>query len=92
MDTRRDFLQKLTLGVGATALSDLPASARALYSGPKADKQLRVALMGLGSYATRVADAMKDCKMATLVGAVSGTPAKLGNLETEIQHPREEYL
>jgi predicted dehydrogenase len=41
------------------------------------DKQLKVALMGLGSYATRVADAMKDCKKAKLVGAISGTPSKL---------------
>src|SRR4051812_48898901 len=76
MDSRRDFLQKLSLGIGATAISGLPAYAGACAN-PKADKQLRVAIMGLGSYGTRVAEAMKDCKMATLVGAISGTPSKL---------------
>jgi predicted dehydrogenase len=38
---------------------------------------LRVAIMGLGSYGTRVADAMQACKNAKLVGAISGTPSKL---------------
>jgi predicted dehydrogenase len=33
--------------------------------------------MGLGSYGTRVADAMQSCKKAKLVGAISGTPSKL---------------
>ena len=33
--------------------------------------------MGLGSYATRVAEAMKECKKAKLVGVISGTPSKL---------------
>lgn len=33
--------------------------------------------MGLGSYGTRVAEAMKDCKRAKLVGVVSGTPSKI---------------
>jgi predicted dehydrogenase len=37
---------------------------------------LRVAIMGLGSYGTRVAEAMKDSKKTELVGVVSGTPAK----------------
>ena len=43
------------------------------YDGPV----LRVALMGLGGYANRVAEAMKDCKKATLTGIISGTPAKI---------------
>ncbi|KQS33405.1 Gfo/Idh/MocA family protein [Dyadobacter sp. Leaf189] len=89
MDSRRDFLQKLGFGIGATALADLPAAARELYSGPKADKQLRVAIMGLGSYGTRVAEAMKDCKMATLVGAVSGTPAKLEEWKKKYNIPEK---
>lgn len=40
-------------------------------------KVLRVALMGLGGYAQRVAEAMKDCKRAKVTGLISGTPAKL---------------
>ena len=38
---------------------------------------LRVAIMGLGSYGTRVADAMQACKKAKLVGVISGTPSKI---------------
>jgi predicted dehydrogenase len=33
--------------------------------------------MGLGSYGTRVAEAMKDCSRAKLVGVISGTPSKI---------------
>jgi predicted dehydrogenase len=40
-------------------------------------KVLRVALIGLGSYANRVAEAMKDSKRAVITGLVSGTPSKL---------------
>ncbi|GAB2767138.1 Gfo/Idh/MocA family oxidoreductase [Rhabdobacter roseus] len=77
MANRRDFLQILSLGAGLTALSRA-TSARAgvLSSLPKSDRQLRVALMGLGSYATRVAEAMESCQRAKLVGIVTGTPAK----------------
>ncbi len=69
MESRRDFLLKM--GGGVIAASALPAQAQ------PADKQLRVALVGLGSYATRVADAMRDCTMAKLVGGVTGTPEKV---------------
>ncbi len=79
MNTRRDFLQKMTSS--AIAFSLLPAYGRELvkrreeppYDGPV----LRVAIVGLGSYGTRVAEAMKACKKAKLVGVVSGTPAKI---------------
>jgi hypothetical protein len=43
------------------------------YDGPV----LRVAIMGLGYYGSLVADAMRSCTKAKLVGLVSGTPAKL---------------
>lgn len=38
---------------------------------------LRVAIMGLGSYGTRVAEAMQACTRARLVGVISGTPSKV---------------
>lgn len=38
---------------------------------------LRVALMGLGGYANRVAESMQHCKRAKLVGVISGTPSKI---------------
>lgn len=80
MNSRRDFLQKF--GSSLIAFHLLPGSGSAAavknlfderYDGPV----LKVAILGLGSYATRVADAMKDCKMAKLTGAISGTPSKI---------------
>ncbi len=47
---------------------------------PVPDRQgpvLRVALMGLGGYASRVAESMQACKRAKITGLISGTPAKL---------------
>lgn len=88
MHTRRDFLGKLAAPVLALPLletlrTDDPAPAR---SNP-ADAPLRVALMGLGGYATRVADAMQQCTRAKLVGAISGTPAKLQAWQTKYGIP-----
>lgn len=77
MDSRRDFLQKLSLGMSITALSGLPAVAHDINPGTRADKQLRVALMGLGGYANIVAKGMKDCKIAKLTGIITGTPSKV---------------
>lgn len=79
MNSRRDFLQKL--GVTALALQLTSVSgwaedkhdANEAYDGPI----LRVAIMGLGSYGERVAEAMRGCKKAKLVGVISGTPSKI---------------
>ncbi len=88
MQSRRNFLQKLTgsaiavtllPGKGFTAAS-VPAES---YQGPL----LRVAIMGLGSYGTRVADAMQACTKAKLVGAISGTPAKLSAWQSKYGIP-----
>lgn len=75
MYPRRHFLKQLSLGVGAAALPAL--SARAHYLPFRQTDKLNVALMGLGSYAERVAEAMKECKLAQLTGIVTGTPAKI---------------
>ena len=48
---------------------------------------LRVAIMGLGSYGTRVAEAMQTCKRAKLVGAISGTPSKLKDWQGKYNIP-----
>lgn len=88
MNSRRDFLQKVSLGIGVTALAGLPASAAA-PSVPlvRAEKQLRVAIMGLGGYANIVAEAMQKCTMATLVGVVSGTPSKVATWKQKYNIP-----
>jgi predicted dehydrogenase len=90
MNSRRDFLQKLSLS--AIALPFLPGSSplnledihnQTYQQGPV----LRVAIMGLGSYGTRVADAMQSCKRAKLVGAISGTPAKIEEWQRKYNIP-----
>lgn len=80
MNSRRKFLQNITGSALALPLLSkreyfenlLPAD-KIPYDGPI----LRVAIMGLGSYGTRVADAMKECTKAKLVGVISGTPSKI---------------
>lgn len=79
MKSRRKFLQQITF-----ASAGLPLLHSGLFSfssnaSPsfQKDKVLRVALMGLGGYAKRVAESMKNCKRAKVTGLVSGSPQKL---------------
>ncbi|UOE50662.1 Gfo/Idh/MocA family oxidoreductase [Mucilaginibacter sp. SMC90] len=91
MNSRRDFLQKL--GLSALALQLAPYSgwaeginkAEKPYDGPI----LRVAIMGLGGYGTRVADAMQSCTKAKLVGVISGTPSKVKNWQSKYGIPEK---
>jgi threonine dehydrogenase-like Zn-dependent dehydrogenase len=75
--SRRDFLGKLTAstivisGISASGTIHLPKNV------PSAGRQLRVAIMGLGSYGNRVAEAMQACNSAKLVGVISGSPDKI---------------
>src|SRR5579863_7816939 len=88
MQSRRDFLQKLT--GSALVLSAAPGTLVAgCANSPSAhnDQILRVAILGLGSYGTRVADAMQTCQKAKLVGAISGTPAKLPAWQSKYNIP-----
>ena len=77
---RRNFLQKL---VASAAVVPMLSSTNAFAQSdrPGTDGRqgvtLRVALMGLGSYAERVAEAMQSSKRARLTGLISGTPSKL---------------
>jgi len=87
MSTRRHFLHQLS--TSAIAVSLLPswvqacAAPAARYEGP----MLRVAIMGLGSYGTRVAEAMQTCTKAKLVGVISGTPAKITAWQSKYNIP-----
>lgn len=77
-DSRRDFLLKLVVSAAAVAmLSSHRALAATNTDTSVQGAPLRVALMGLGSYASRVAEAMQSCKRARITGLVSGTPSKL---------------
>lgn len=80
MNSRRKFLQNIT--ASALALPLLPKQEyfetfKGITDKPYEGPLLKVAIMGLGSYGTRVAEAMKDCTKAKLVGVISGTPSKI---------------
>lgn len=93
MNSRRDFLQKLAVsaiafpslsGLAAAAAATAPAmGCKSPYDGPV----LRVAIMGLGSYGTRVAEAMKSCTKAKLVGVISGHPDKIKRWQSQYNIP-----
>lgn len=90
MPSRRYFLQNLSVAaVGypfVRCASKSSAEGTGIYSvaeGPV----LRVAIMGLGSYANRVAEAMKDCKRAKVVGVISGTPQKIKDWQQRYSIP-----
>jgi predicted dehydrogenase len=84
MYSRRTFLQKMTGSAAAFSLSPAILSAAALSATTSSARcttadgpVLRVAILGLGSYGTRVAEAMQACTKAKLVGVISGTPSKI---------------
>ena len=88
MNSRRDFLQRLTGGM--LVLTSVPALASSscqntAYDGPV----LRVAIMGLGSYGTRVAEAMRSCTRAKLTGVISGTPSKIKDWQSKYSIPEK---
>ena len=87
MQSRRRFLRNVS--ASAMALPFLPLYGKAAVKNLVAPegKILRVAIMGLGSYGTRVADAMQACTRAKLVGAISGTPAKLKAWQSKYNIP-----
>jgi predicted dehydrogenase len=91
MNSRRDFLQKLTFS--AIAMPFIPdfesISMEEINNQPYQGPVLRVAIMGLGSYGTRVAEAMKACKRAKLVGVISGTPAKIKDWQGKYNIPEK---
>lgn len=91
MRSRRNFLQKIT--TSAFALPLIPSSyaekMKQNYSPPYHGPALRVAIMGLGSYGTRVAEAMKDCKRAKLTGVISGTPSKIKRWQEKYNIPEK---
>lgn len=84
MPTRRRFLQSFAAPLMAVPLASTIGECR-----PQNEKTLRVALMGLGGYAGRVAEAMKDCKRARITGLISGTPAKLSEWGRRYQVPEK---
>jgi predicted dehydrogenase len=91
MNSRRNFLQQVT--ASAIALPLIPSLAIAehddgsdsVYQG----QVLRVAILGLGSYGERVAEAMQACTKAKLVGVISGTPSKVKAWQAKYKIPEK---
>ncbi|MGK7396546.1 MAG: Gfo/Idh/MocA family protein [Candidatus Cyclobacteriaceae bacterium M3_2C_046] len=90
MNSRRRFLSSL-----ASSAISIPVVAHGLSarSFNLLDKPvgpvLKVAIMGLGSYGTRVAEAMQACKRAKLTGVISGTPEKIKTWQEKYGIPAE---
>jgi predicted dehydrogenase len=77
--SRRDFLQKLSGGLGVTiaSLAVTDALAMPATTHPKDTKKLGVALVGLGSYAkNQLAVALEKTSNCYLAAIVTGTPSK----------------
>ncbi|WP_432714473.1 Gfo/Idh/MocA family protein [Pedobacter sp.] len=91
MDSRRDFLHKFVLSTITLPMLPLVALAKPIMEEIAGHKGpiLRVAIMGLGGYGTRVADAMQSCKNAKVVGVISGTPAKIKAWQAKYNIPEK---
>lgn len=91
MDSRRNFLLKISAPFIAMPFLQQASLANGHLLLKKADNGpvLRVAIMGLGSYATRVAEAMQSCKQAKLVAIISGSPAKIKDWQKKYNIPEK---
>ena len=95
MNSRRSFLRKLTAAAAAFPLlsfeeyNDANTSTSPLADQPYDGPVLRVAIMGLGSYGNRVAEAMQACQKAKLVGVISGTPSKVKTWQAKYNIPEK---
>ena len=85
MNSRRDFIYKIT--AASVALPFLKSAKNSMQKKSNDDQVLRVAIMGLGGYATRVAEAMRNCKKAKLAGVISGTPSKISDWQNKYNIP-----
>jgi predicted dehydrogenase len=85
MTSRRDFIHKIT--AAAIALPFIKPANNIMQKKSNDDQILRVAIMGLGNYATIVAEAMQTCKKAKLAGLISGTPSKMQDWQKKYNIP-----
>lgn len=89
MESRRKFIGKIAVSAVGLPLITPFNSPFASFGAAPEGPVLRVAIMGLGSYGTRVAEAMKDCTRAKLVGVISGTPSKVKTWQEQYGIPEK---
>ena len=77
--SRRSFVNKFGLGVGATVvMTSLPSfiAQSEKFQKPYTGKKLNIALCGLGNYATMLASGIEVSEYCNLAGIVTGSPEK----------------
>src|SRR5688572_12773943 len=89
MNSRRDFLQKLTGSLLVLPLLTKDEKENNPFDSNYDGPVLKVAIMGLGSYGTRVAEAMKTATKAKLTGVISGTPSKIKDWQAKYGIPEK---
>jgi predicted dehydrogenase len=90
MKSRRAFLGTITMGaITFPYIKNAFSMNKSNDKNNGNDSMLRVAIMGLGSYGTRVAEAMRDCKKAKLTGVISGTPSKIKDWQNKYGIPEK---
>ena len=90
--TRRSFVNKFGLGVGASVvLTTLPSFIAAPENNePKyTGKKMNVALCGLGIYANLLAEGIRVSEYCHLAGIVTGTPAKAAEWKAKYNIPEK---
>ncbi|MGA1149958.1 MAG: Gfo/Idh/MocA family protein [Flavobacteriaceae bacterium] len=89
MIKRRTFIQKTSVTVASLPFLShtLPYFENTIQHAQSGI--LKVAIMGLGSYANRVAKAMETCTRAKLVGVISGTPSKIEEWKNRYDLPEK---
>ncbi len=84
--SRRDFLARSALGAGA--LYGVSAGSHRTGRAQSPERQLGIALVGLGNYATnQLAPALQQTRLCRLAGIVTGTPAKAGRWKQQYGIP-----
>lgn len=91
MTSRRDFLQKITFSTAVLPFLHRNEKIENESVGNESHdgQTLRVAIMGLGSYGTRVAEAMQSCKRAKVTGVISGTASKIKDWQSKYNIPEK---
>lgn len=88
--SRRSFVNKLGLGVGASAvITILPSflTVSEKFHKPYSGKKLNIALCGLGNYANMLAEGIAISEYCHLAGIVTGTPAKATKWKSKYNIP-----